>query len=72
MDQKTDRLYSSEPLESKNDDLEHRIEKRLSDVNSFNNHLNNIKEMISFFKEKNNKPKMKYKKENDNYTTKII
>ena len=44
MDQKTDRLYISAPLENKNDDLEHRIEKRLSDVNSFNNYINNIKE----------------------------
>ena len=62
MDQKTDGLYPTGPLENKNDDLEHRIEKRLSDGNSFNNHINNIKEMITCFKEKNNKSKNKYKK----------
>ena len=50
MDQKTDRLYSSAPLENKNDDLERRIEKKLSDVNSFNNSIINIKEMITYFK----------------------
>ena len=46
MDQKCERLYPSALFENKNDDLERRIEKRLSDVNSFNNHINNIKEMI--------------------------
>ena len=59
MDQKTDRVYPSAPLENKNYDLEHRIEKKLSDVNSFNNHVNNIKEMITYFKEKNKKSKKK-------------
>ena len=62
MDQKTDRLYPSASLEVKNDELEHRIEKRLSDVNSFNNHISSINEMITFFKDKNNKSKKKYKK----------
>ena len=45
MEQKCDRLYPSAPLE--NDGLEQRIEKRLSDVNSFKNSINNIKEMIT-------------------------
>ena len=63
MDQKTDRLYPSAPLE--NFDLEQRLEKKINDVNSFNNHINNIKEMITFFKDKNNKSKKRYK----NYKT---
>ena len=63
MEQKCDRLYPSAPLE--NDGLEQRIEKRLSDVNSFNNSINNIKEMITYFKDKNIKSKKKYK----NYKT---
>ena len=57
MDQKTDRLYPSAPLE--NFDLEQRLEKKLNDVNTFNNHINNIKEMITYFKDKNNKSKKK-------------
>ena len=64
MDQKTDRLYPSAPLE-KDIDLERRLEKKINDVNSFNNHVNNIKEMITYFREKNNKSKKKYK----NYKT---
>ena len=62
MDQKCDILYTSAPLENINDDLEQRIEKRLSDVSSFNNHINNIKEMITYFKDKNNKSNKRYKK----------
>ena len=45
MDQKTDRLYPSAPLE--NIDLEQRIEKTINDVNSSYYHMNNIKEMIT-------------------------
>ena len=56
MDQKCDRLYPSAPLEKKID-LEQRLEKKLNDVDSFNNHINNIKEMITYFKDKNNKSK---------------
>ena len=48
-----DRLYPSAPLENK--DLEQRLEK--NDVNSFNIHMNNIKEMISSFNDKNNNSK---------------
>ena len=62
MEAKTDRLYPSAPLENKNDDLERRIEKKTNDVNSFNNHVNNIKEMITYFKDKNHKSKKRYKK----------
>ena len=63
MEQKCDILYPSAPLEN-NIDLEHRLENK-SDVNSFNNHINNIKEMITYFKDKNSKSKKRYK----NYKT---
>ena len=61
MEQKCDRLYPTAPFENKNIDLEQRLEKKINDVNSFNNHINNIKEMITYFKDKNNKSKKKYK-----------
>ena len=64
MDQKTDKLYPSAPL-IENIDLEKPLEKKINDVNSFNNHVNNIKEMITYFKDKNNKSKKRYK----NYKT---
>ena len=64
MEAKTDRLYPSAPL-LENIDLEKRLEKKINDVNSFNNHVNNIKEMITFFKDKNHKSKKRYK----NYKT---
>ena len=64
MEVKTDKLYPSLPL-LENIDLEKRLEKKINDVNSFNNHVNNIKEMITYFKDKNHKSKKKYK----NYKT---
>ena len=64
MEQKCDKLYPSAPL-LENIDLEKRLEKKINDVNSFNNHINNIKEMITYFKDKNNKSKKRYK----NYKT---
>ena len=64
MEQKTDRLYPTAPL-LENIDLEKRLEKKINDVNSFNNHVNNIKEMITYFKDKTNKSKKRYK----NYKT---
>ena len=64
METKTERLYPSAPL-LENIDLEKRLEKKINDVNSFNNHINNIKEMITYFKDKNHKSKKKYK----NYKT---
>ena len=64
MDQKCDKLYPSAPLLA-NIDLERRLEKRINDVNSFNNHISNIKEMVTYFKDKNNKSKKRYK----NYKT---
>ena len=39
-------------------ELEQRLEK-LIDVNSFNNSINNIKQMIAYFKDKNDNPKKK-------------
>ena len=64
MDQKTDKLYPSAPL-LEYIDLEKRLEKKINDVNCFNNHINNIKEMITYFKDKNHKSQKKYK----NYKT---
>ena len=65
MEQKCDRLYPSAPFENKNIDLKQRLEKKINDVNSFNNHINNNKEMITYFEDKNHKSKKKYK----NYKT---
>ena len=56
MEAKTDKLYPSAPL-LENIDLEKRLEKKINDVNGFNNHISNIKEMITYFKDKNNKIK---------------
>ena len=64
MEAKIDKLYPSAPL-LENIDLEKRLEKKINDINSFNNHISNIKEMITYFKDKNNKSKKKYK----NYKT---
>ena len=64
MDQKTDKLYPSAPL-LENIDLEKRLEKTVNDVNSSNNHISNIKKMMTYFKDKNNKSKKRYK----NYKT---
>ena len=59
MEKTTDRLHPSAPLEK--DDLEQRLEKKLNDVNSFKNSINNIKEMITIFKDKNHKIIKRYK-----------
>ena len=61
MEQKCDRLYPTAPL-LENIDLEKRLEKKINDVNSFNNHVIDIKEMITYFKDKNHKSKKRYKK----------
>ena len=42
MEEKCDRLNPSAPLE-KDINLEQRLEKKLNDVNSFNNHINTLK-----------------------------
>ena len=57
---RTDKLYPSAPSLEKID-LEKSLEKKINDVNSFNNHVNNIKEMITSFRDKNHKSKKKYK-----------
>ena len=56
MEAKADRLYPTAPL-LENIDLEKRLEKKINDVNSFNTHVNNIKELSTYFKDKNNKSK---------------
>ena len=60
MEQKTERFYPSAPLESI--DLDQRLEKKLNNVNSFNNSNIYIKEMIIYFTDKNNKSKKRQKK----------
>ena len=60
MDHKCDRKYTFAPL-LENNDLEQRLEKKLNNVNSFNNSINNIKELITCFKDKIYKSKKKYK-----------
>ena len=62
MEQNTERLYPSTPFENINIDLEQRLEKKLNDVSSFNSRINNIKELITFFEDKNNKSKKKYQR----------
>ena len=57
---KTDRLYPSAPLE--NIDLEQKLERKKIDVSSFNNSINNVKEVVSYFKDRQRKPKKKHKK----------
>ena len=64
MEQKCDRLYPTAPL-LENIDLEKHLEKKTNVINGFNNHIDNIKEMIAYFKDKNHKSKKKYK----NYKT---
>ena len=59
MDRKSGRLYPSAPLEKA--DLEQRLGKKLNDVNSFKNHINNINEMTTYFKDKTHKQKKRYK-----------
>ena len=59
MDQKCNRLNPSAPLE--NIDLEQRLEKKINDVNSFKKRINDIKKMITHFKNINHKSKKKYK-----------
>ena len=55
------KLYTSAAL-LEYTDLEQRLEKKLSDVNSFNNQINNIKGNINYFKDKNNKSKKSFEK----------
>ena len=59
MDQKCDRMYPNALLE--NNDSEQRLEKKLKDVSSFNNHISSIKDMISYFKDEDQKSNKRYK-----------
>ena len=52
-------------MKKKNIDVEQQLEKKLNDVNSFNNSINNIEQMISLSTDKNYKSKKKFK----NYKT---
>ena len=45
------KLYPSPPLENNN--LERSLERKLNDVNSFNNSISNTEEMITFFIDRN-------------------
>ena len=55
MEQKTDRLYpSARPQQG---DLEKILEKKFKDINSLINHINNLKGMVKYFKDKNHKSK---------------
>ena len=60
MEQKKEKLYPSAPFE-KNIDLEQRLDKKLNDVKSFINSINNMKEMIMYVTDKNFKPKKNHK-----------
>ena len=44
------KIHPSAPLE--NDDLQQRLEKKLNVVNSFKNHINKIKKMMTYFTDK--------------------
>ena len=59
---KTDRLYPSAPPKNKKKWFRTKTRKELDDGNSFNNYISNIREMITYFKDKNNKSKKKHKK----------
>ena len=54
-------MYPSAPLE-KSIDLEQRLEKNSLMLTVVINHISNIREMIMYFTDKNNKSKQKYKK----------
>ena len=53
------KLYSRAPLEKYY--LEQQLEEKTNDINNFNNRINKIKEMLTYFKDKNHKSKEKYK-----------
>ena len=61
MEQRSNKLYPSVLLMTSDQNRKQRIENQLNDVNSSNNHLNNIKEMIFYFKDKNHNSKKNIK-----------
>ena len=62
MDQKTEKLNPFAPLLRSDQDLEQRLEKKLNDAISFNNSINDKKEMITYFKDKTTNQKRNIKK----------
>ena len=62
MDQNVQIDYIPQHYLKKNIDLEQRLAKKINDVNSFSNHINNMKERITYFKDENSKSKNKFKK----------
>ena len=60
MEQKTQRFYPFAPLE--NIDLEQKLERKVNDVNGFNISIDDIKGLITFFKDKNHTSKKKLKR----------
>ena len=52
-------MNPSAPLQKKNFDLEQTLEKKHNDEKSFNKSKNNNKEMITYFKDKNNQSEKK-------------
>ena len=56
-------IYPFAPLQKNNTDLEQIFEKNSNDVKRFFVSNINIKEMITSFKDRNQKSKQKYKKE---------
>ena len=61
MEQETPILNPFVPLENRNDGLQQRLEEKLNNANGFNISNNIIKEMITYFTDKNHKPKQKQK-----------
>ena len=62
MEQETTKVYPCSPLLTPDQDLEQRPEKKVNDAISFNNSTNNIKEINTYFKDKNHKSRKKCKK----------
>ena len=56
MTKPTEKLYLS-ASKNKNENLEQSFEKKLNDVNNFIGSMNNIKQMITYFKDKTYKSK---------------
>ena len=57
MEKTIDTLNPSAPLEKRNIDLEQRLQKKLKEVNCFNNSVNSIEKKVTYFKDKNHKSK---------------
>ena len=61
MEQEREKLHPRSPLENKKFDLEQRLKKKINDVNSFNNSVNNHEEMITYIKDKKHTSKKNIK-----------